>query len=275
MRPLREASPWPAVLTACALLTACVTPQGAPRQYAQTIDSPSNGCRQAPALCRPQPGEQMAAIPPVSGPQATLLGIAAAGRAIQIVIDATLEGRIRQALKECADQARMNVMYKHFQRSPTREECLEVVEYDAQGQPITRAMLLGREQHEVALACAEKRLKQLKPGGFTLSPRYRYEPTTGETQFISPEHVKTLLDQGRAAELLGTIEPDLVIHLPDHPLSVQLVFDFKFPCVNGGQTPWREYPKGHPYAGLTQKEIYLRILSDKVFRVLPHWGVLE
>ncbi|WP_224247450.1 hypothetical protein [Hyalangium gracile] len=275
-RSRRDASPWPAVLATCVLLTACVTPHSVPRQYAQGLDSGSNGCREAPILCLPQPGEKMATIPPLAGTQATLLSIAAAAKVVQTAIDATLETRIRQALKECADKARADVMDRHFQRSPTREECQEVVEHDAQGQPVTRAMLLGREQHQAALECAELRLRQLKPGGFTLSPRYRYDPSTNETRFMSPEEVKSLLDQGRAAELRGTIEPDLVIHLPGQPLHVQRVFDFKFPCVNTDKpSRWRAHPKGHPHEDISQKDLYERALKVVPKRVQPHIGVIE
>jgi hypothetical protein len=262
---------------ACVLLTACATPYGAARQYAQATDSGTDGCIRYPALCRPLPGEQMPSVPPpVTGPHVTLLSIAGAAKVVQIFIDATLDGRIRQALEECADKARSDVMYRHFQRSPTHEECLEVVESDAQGQPVTRAMLLGREQHQAALECAEQRLRQLKPGGFTLSPRYRYNPSTGETQFIPPEEVQALLDQGRGAELRGTLEPDLVIHLPGQPLHVQRVFDFKFPCVNTGRPiPWRKYPAGHPKQGSFQGDAYNQALGVEPFRVQPHIGVFK
>jgi hypothetical protein len=195
---------------------------------------------------------------------------------VQILIDATLDASIRQALKECADQARSEVMYQHFQRSPTRQECQEVVAYDSQGQPVTRAMLLGREQHKAALACAELRLRQLKPGGFTIAPRYRYDPSTGLTRFIPPEEVKALLEQGRTAELLGTIEPDLVLHLPGQPLHVQHVFDFKFPCVNtDNPIRWRDYPDGHPHQGKSQGRLYKDALKAEPLRVQPHIGVIQ
>ncbi len=276
-RTHRELSRGSAVLAACALLTACVTPRPAPTQYSQTVDSPSNFCRTHPLLCKPQPGEQLPSVPPpFSGPSSAALNIAAAAKVIQVVIDATLEAQIRQALKECADKARSDVMFQHFQRSPTREECLKVVEHDARGQPVTRAMLLGRLQHTAALQCAEQRLQQLTPGGFTLSARYRYNPATGETEFLSPEQVKALLAQGRAAELLGTIEPDVVIHLPGQPLHIQLVFDFKFPCVNTDQPiPWRKYPSGHPLQEVSQDSAYKLVLRVDPWRVQPHIGAFR
>src|SRR5262249_3296722 len=121
-----------------------------------------------------------------SAPHATAIGVAAAAMAVQTLIDATLDHSIRQVLKECADKARSDVMYRHFQRSPTREERMEVVEHDSQGQPVTRAMLLGREQHQAALECAEQRLRQIKPGGFTLSPPLPLQLQHGRDPVHSP-----------------------------------------------------------------------------------------
>lgn len=98
------------------------------------------------------------------------------------------------------------------------------------------------------MQCAEEKLSQLKPGGFSIMPRYRYEPATGKAEHLPPETVKELLRQGRGAELRGTLEPDIVIHRGE-PNEVQAVRDFKFPCENTGKRiPWREYPTGHVYA---------------------------
>ena len=81
--------------------------------------------------------------------------------------------------------------------------------------------------------------------------------------------VKALLKQGRAAELLGTIEPDLVLHLPGQPLHVQRVFDFKFPCVNTDKPMrWRDQVRN-------QGAAYEEALRVKPSRVQPHIGVIE
>jgi hypothetical protein len=67
-------------------------------------------------------------------------------------LETELEEQIDEALAECADMARSQVMLQHFKdRGPTREECEEVVGHDCRGDPITRAMQLGVEQHKVAL----------------------------------------------------------------------------------------------------------------------------
>jgi hypothetical protein len=53
-------------LSASLMLVACgASRQGAPRHYAQSMDSPSNACRHNAALCVPGPREQMPVVPPV------------------------------------------------------------------------------------------------------------------------------------------------------------------------------------------------------------------
>jgi hypothetical protein len=189
-------------------------------------------------------------------------------------LDKELQARIDKELSECATGARLEVMSRHFKdRGPTQEECAERVGTDSQGRPVTRAMQLGVEQHEVALRCAEARLKKVKPGGFSLSPRYRVDPQTGRAQYIPREVVEELLRQGRGAELRGTIEPDIVIH-EGQPQRVQDVYDFKFPCVNTDEpSPWRRYPKGSPHADLNQGQVYEKAFGEIPARVQPHVGV--
>lgn len=192
--------------------------------------------------------------------------------------DLELEERaaIEKALEECADGARSEILLKYFKDGrPTREECQEVVGMDPRGQPITRAMRLRREQHEMALRCAEEKLSKIKPGGFSLSPRYRFDPKTRRTEYIPREAVEELLRQGRGAELRGTIEPDIVIHEGD-PRRIQDVYDFKFPCMATDQrAPWRRYPEGHPYQHEHQGEVYQEALGRLPARVQPHVGAFR
>jgi hypothetical protein len=189
-------------------------------------------------------------------------------------LDPELLERIDEALAECADAARAEVMFQHFQgREPTHEECNEEVGRDSRGEPITRAMELGVEQHRVALRCAQERLSELKPGGFSLSPRYRYDATTGKATYIPREVVQQLLSQGRGAELRGTLEPDVVLH-KGKPHQVQAVHDFKFPCVNTDErSPWRAYREGHVHEGRNQGDLYRIALKVRPARVQPHLGV--
>ncbi|AKJ08493.1 Hypothetical protein AA314_10119 [Archangium gephyra] len=44
-------------------------------------------------------------------------------------------------------------------------------------EPITRAMLLGRQKHDLALACARDVLTRLWPAPFSIEQRYRYYGT--------------------------------------------------------------------------------------------------
>ncbi|WP_143177286.1 hypothetical protein [Cystobacter ferrugineus] len=72
-------------------------------------------------------------------------------------------------------------------REPTREECGEEVDVDGCGEPITRAMLLGRQKHTLALACTREVLKQRWPAPFSIEQRYRYYRNAQFLETISQE----------------------------------------------------------------------------------------
>lgn len=273
------------VMAVCAsvVLAACsASRQGTPGQYAQARDSATQTSLSQPQLAVPQVGEKLPVVPPLRPMRPPVAGALGAGAAAgaQAVIDASkslapeLLERINEALAECADMARAEVMLKHFAgRGPTAQECNEQVDQDSRGEPITRAMKLGVEQHRVASQCAEEKLRELKPDGFSLSPRYRYDPATEKAEYIPREAVRDLLKQGRSAELKGTLEPDIVIHAGS-PHQVQAVYDYKFPCVNTDRkSPWRDYPKGHVHSGGNQRELYEQALKVTPLRVQPHLGV--
>ncbi len=140
---------------------------------------------------------------------------------------------------------------------------------------MTWAMQLGVEMHEEALKCAGERLGKLRPGRFSLEQRYRYDSREGRWKLVSREEERLLEETGNVGELLGSLQPDLVIHAGD-PLTVQEVYDFKFPCVNTDKHPeWNPYPKGHPYAGMDQGEVYGKVLAKKPARVVPRLGVIR
>ncbi|WP_240486914.1 hypothetical protein [Hyalangium minutum] len=271
-----------AVLWVALCCTACGTAShGVPRQYAQVPDTVSNACLKNPANCPPGTGLRLVPSPPPAPPLPaatgfSVLATSVVGAAVIQVghsLDADLRARIDAALAECADAARSEVMLKHFGRSPTRQECSEVIGTDSQGQPITRAMQLGVEQHTLALRCAERKLQELKPGGFSIQPRYRVDPETGKAEYLPRQVVENLLRQGRSAELRGTIEPDLVLH-EGQPYRVQETYDLKFPCANTSQrVPWRTYPRGHAHEGSNQGTVYREALGGKPVLVQPHLGV--
>jgi hypothetical protein len=227
-------------------------------------------------------GEKLPVVPPlrpVRPPVAGAVGAASVVGGHAVIdasesLDAELLKRIKEALSKCANLARREVMFEHFQgRRPTAEECKEKVGEDSRGEPVTLAMKLGVKQHQVALQCTGEELQALIPGGFNLSPRYRYDPVTRKTEYIPRETVQELLRQGRSAELRGTLEPDVVIHA-GAPHQVQAVFDFKFPCMNTDlNSGWREYSKGRADAAANQGELYRKALKVEPLRVQPHLGV--
>jgi len=199
----------------------------------------------------------------------------ASAAAVVLVLDTTLRGDIEQALKECAAHARTQVLFEEMGgRSPSAEECNEMVMDKKRQRSMTRAMFLGQEMHRVALQCAGVRLETLRPGGFSLEQRYRYDPRTRKRELVSKEEAQELLRQWRGSELKGTIVPDIVLH-EGNALWPDAAYDFKFPCASGSEaTPWSTYPKGHPYQRLTQKDVYQGALGVGAWRVIPWFGIL-
>ena len=258
------------VLAAGGVLSACAS---TPRRYA--LDTPSNTCRQSPAQCAGLYGSEAARA------KAQMEAAAAAGAtlaSVHKVLDEVTQVRIENVLKECAKEARLEALVRRMKgRSPTAEECLEVVETNARGESVTLAMKLGEEMHLLAQACAEEKLGELIPGRFSLEQRYRFDPRTGQTTLVTREEEAGLLKRGLGRELLGTLKPDVVIHL-GNPLLAQAVYDFKFPCASSGRdTSWRTYPEGRPHGSRTQKALYekaLKLPAKYIQRILPHWGAL-
>ena len=144
---------------------------------------------------------------------------------------------------------------------------------DSKGKPITRAMTLGTEKHQVALRCIQEQLTLLRPGGFSLEQRYRYDRKSNKTSLVSEAEARALLRQGRGDELKGALRPDIVIHGGD-PLRAHAVYDLKFPCPGSNPARWHDYPEDHPYFRLDRGEVYRKALRVRPFRVAPGWGVV-
>ncbi|PTL84403.1 hypothetical protein DAT35_04725 [Vitiosangium sp. GDMCC 1.1324] len=251
------------------LLTSChvgVVGYGTPSHYAQSFDSASNSCRTQPALCARVAGEEIVV------PQAAqhLAEFGASATAVAVLLNEKQRTSIEQKLKECANKAREKVLLQYMDgRSPTAAECRE--EKTFRGRVRTRAMFFGEEMHRVAFECAQLELSALRPGGFSLEPRYRYNKENGQRELISPEKEQALLEEGCYSELSGTIKPDIVIH-PGDPLLPQAVYDFKFPCVNTDTVPWCKYKKG-PHADRLQNTVYEEALGVEPQAILPWVGV--
>jgi hypothetical protein len=200
----------------------------------------------------------------VAGPGASM-------GSVGMLLDSQVKILIERALVECAEQARSQVLIDELQgRSPSEQECNQRVP----GTKLTLAMLLGQKMHQEADRCAGEKLARLIPGKFSLEPRYRYDPVTGSTVFISEEEAQMLLRQWRGNQLKGTLRPDVVIHSGD-PLQVQAIYDFKFGCTGLDPPEWTQYGEDHPYRGLNQKRLYGKALHKNALRVIPRMGVME
>ena len=108
-------------------------------------------------------------------------------------------------------------------------EGAQEVEVDGCGAPITRAMLLGRQKHVLALQCAREVLEQLWPAPFSIEQRYRYYRTPGSG---------TVSRRGGSAPHRpglhpGTVAHDQAGHRPacgSQPARAALILDFNFPA---------------------------------------------
>lgn len=259
------------MLVGCLLLGACasIPGQGVPSLSVQ--DSLSARCLQDPVYCATAAGREL-----VHGPVQTVGAAAASGAVVMAALDDVKKKEIQTALEQCANLARTEVLLEHrgaFEGLvPNAGECTSMT-VDRTGRSVTWAIRLGLEMHESALRCAEMQLGKLRPGGFSLKQRYRFNRETGEKGLISPEEIQTLLKQGASEQLRGTLEPDVVIHT-GNPLEVLAVFDFKFRCVKFSEEPeWRRYPAGHVYAGEFQGSIYVEAFGPEVHLVGPRKGV--
>jgi hypothetical protein len=261
-----------AVLAASALLVACGS-----AGYA--VDSATSACRQNPAYCAHVAGEE-AIVPTLRSVTGETVASTVKGGAEVASVAATLkvltthtQSSIEDALIKCVEWANDEVNDKRFGgNSPTPAQCQEVLGNDPCGNTVTRAMLLGKQKHRLALQCAELELGKLIPKHFSLEQRYRQDPQTGQTQLVSREEARALLQRGCGAELEGTIVPDVVIH-SGNPLEALAVYDLKFPCPFSNEPSWRDYEEGHPHHGSNQGDIYRNFLRVIPKLVAPIWRI--
>jgi hypothetical protein len=238
--------------------------------YAQAFDTETNACARFPAQCPGTAGREagaLAARQRIAEAGATL----GSGAAAAYLEDKAQRARVEEAILDCVKDADFQLNERYFGGSPTREQCAEVVGQDARGEPVTRAMQLGREKHQLALECIQKKLQELRPGGFSLEQRYRLNEGSGKWVPFSRSEVEALLRAGGKA-LVGTLEPDIVIHTGT-AAEVLDVFELKFPCPGTNNPKWNEYPAGHPHRPLHQGEMYEKAFGINPARVAPRWSV--
>ncbi|HEX5747316.1 MAG TPA: hypothetical protein VFZ09_13820 [Archangium sp.] len=177
---------------------------------------------------------------------------------------------LQESLAECARMAEHRVNSDHFgDRPPTREECGEELEVDGCAEPITRAMLLGRQKHDLALACARDVLTRLWPAPFSIEQRYRYYRASKIVATISREKEQQLIEQRCTEDLWGSIKPDIVLHSDYNLLQAAIIIDLKFPCPPSKPPTWRRYGPKSAYPNSTQGEVYKKALGGEVVLLTP------
>ena len=187
-----------------------------------------------------------------------------------------LQDRLDEAMRRCADRADEAMNRKwHGGRRPTPQECKVVMKREPNGRLVTWAMMLGKEKHREALSCVEELLKKWMKGRYALEQRYRYLENPRRVEPLSAHQVEQMLREGRWQELVGTLQPDVVIHTGDLT-KVLWVYEFKFPCVAPeALPPWNEYPPEHPHANLNQGQVYQKAFDASAVRVVPGQDIIR
>ncbi|MFY0583616.1 hypothetical protein ACN28S_63305 [Cystobacter fuscus] len=135
-------------------------------------------------------------------------------------LDEAEVARVEAVLVQCAREADFEVNEREYpqERYPSDAECGRKVGRDKNGKPITRAMELGVMKHERAFACVERELGRDFSEHFTREPRYGKDASTGT-------YVLT-------GEGMGSLVPDIVLHLVHDATRIQFLYDFFFPCTS-------------------------------------------
>lgn len=169
-------------------------------------------------------------------------------------LDEAEVAHIEEILIQCAKEADAQINNREYPKEgyPSDPECDRVVRYTSQGKKLTRAMELGTMKHEVAFACVERKIGKDVSAYVTREPRYGKTP---------PGQDYTLTTDGS-----GSLVPDLVLHLKNNANTIQLLYDFLFPCTSRS--------KSDPLASWVKLDKY-RPLADDGRRALvtPQLGI--
>ncbi|WP_404372284.1 hypothetical protein ACIHQR_16095 [Corallococcus coralloides] len=197
----------------------CLSCASGPRQYAQTTDSATSGCLRNPA-CYTQPGDE-AFLPWVD----KAARAAASAGATMKLLEAADVARIEHLLVECAKEANHLVNEREYGegKSPDDAECMRVVGYDKNGDPIRRQAELGTMKHDVAFACVRREILRLFPNNVSIEPSY-------------------VIRTGKAGNQ-DILKPDIVLHASGRPDQAQCIYDFKFPCLKARKSNPRSVPE--------------------------------
>lgn len=249
-----------------------LTPGSATHESYSYDNTVSARCRNNPADCAALSGKEESFEPILR----TGISVASASAALK-TLDDTKRREIEEELERCADLARSELLLRHEgdfkELTPDADECMQPAK-GAASKNVTWAMQLGTEMHEETRGCVEAALNRLRPGGFSLEQRYRFDRRTGRKKLVSPEEEALLAETHNIGELAGSLKPDVVIHAGD-PLNPEAVYDFKFPCVNTDEPPaWSRYSDG-PYQGSDQGRIYKEAFGPNVSRVVPRLGIIQ
>lgn len=202
-------------LAGLVVLSGCTIRLSDPLEMTPSFQSQS--CVFSPGCMAPAAsGELIPATPAVIRAAQTVRGLLT----FKDFLDEAEVARVEAVLVQCAREADFEVNEREYprERYPSDAECGRKVGHGKNGKPITRAMELGVMKHEQAFACVERELGRDFSEHFTREPRYGKDSSTGA-------YVLT-------GEGLGSLVPDIVLHLVRDATRLQLLYDFFFPCTS-------------------------------------------
>src|SRR6218665_736741 len=196
------------------LVAGCATRLGGLPEYGPTLQTQS--CVLSPGCMAPAAsGEVLIPTAAVRAAQA-VRGLLT----LKDFLDEAEVAQVEAVLVQCAREADFQVNEREYGRGgfPSDAECRRRIGQGKDGAPVTRAMELGSMKHEQAFACVERELGRDYSDHLAREPRYGKDASSGE-------YVLT-------GETVGSLVPDIVLHVVRDATRIQLLYDFLFPCTS-------------------------------------------
>jgi hypothetical protein len=204
---------------------------GVPSHYAQSCATNMVACTPAGAS-----GEILA--PTVTGGVVRAVEVMESLLTLKDFLDAADVARVEEVLVKCAREADSKINEQEYGKGkyPDDAECDRVVGYTDNNSPVTRAIDLGNMKHAAAFECVKREIGNEFPDHISREPRYGKKPSAEGPVLTNRK--------------LGSLVPDIVLHLAKKPNKVRFVYDFYFPCKLASKSD----PRGKGGMTLSEKQ---------------------
>jgi hypothetical protein len=194
----------------------CVTGLSSPLERVPSVQNQS--CMLNPACMAPAASGEL--LVPTTSSAVRAVQAMRGLLTLKDLLDEAEVARVEAMLVQCAREADFKINEREYPREkfPNDSECGRKVGQDKNGEPVTRAMELGAMKHEWAFACVERVMGRDVAEHLTREPRYGKDPSSGA--------------YGLTEEFVGSLVPDIVLHVVRDANRIQFLYDFLFPCTS-------------------------------------------